>query len=275
MATTRNQKHQPLSGMNAANISISGILLGLLLVVPTMVLVWQLRLGFNKKLGIAVLRMLVQLGFVAVYLKYIFLLNNPFVNVAYVLVMVLIAAFSAIRTSNLAIKKLWFPTFICMLLPTLLTLLYFNWAIVQLDNIFQAELLIPVAGLMLGNTLKSNIVSLKTFFNQARKENKTYQYLLATGATRQEASRPFVKEAVRTAMAPNLATMATVGLVSLPGVMTGQILGGSDPMLAVKYQIMVMIIIFFNSLLSNLLQLYTAVHKGFNKSDQLDKGILK
>ena len=261
--------------MNAIDISVSGLLFGILLIAPCLVLVWQLRLGFNKQLSIAVIRMLVQLGFVAVYLKYIFLLNNALVNIAYVVLMVLIAAFSAIRTSGLQVKKLWLPTFLSMLFPTLFTLAYFNLTIVKLENIFQAEILIPVAGLMLGNTLKSNIVALKTFFNQARKEKKTYLYLLATGATRFEAARPFLKESIRTAMAPNLATMATVGLVSLPGVMTGQILGGSDPVLAVKYQVMVMIIIFFNSLLSNLLQLYMVVKRGFNNSDRLNEGILK
>ena len=260
--------------MNAANISISGLLLGLLLIAPTMLIIWQLRLGFNKKLGIAVLRMLIQLGFVAVYLKYIFLLDNAFVNLAYVFLMVLFAALSGIRNSSLRLKKLLLPTFISMLAPTLLTLFYFNLAIVQLDDLFKADVLIPVAGLMLGNTLKSNIVALKTFFNMARKEEKTYLYLLANGANRQEAARPFMKEAIRTAMAPNLATIATVGLVSLPGVMTGQILGGSDPMLAVKYQIMVMVIIFFNSILSNVLQLFFAVRQGFDERDQLDKSIL-
>ena len=260
--------------MNAANISISGLLLGLLLIAPTMLIIWRLRLGFNKKLVIAVLRMLVQLGFVAVYLKYIFLLDNILVNLTYVCLMVLFAAFSGIRNSSLRLKKLLLPTFVSMLLPTLFTLLYFNAAIIQLDYIFKADVLIPIAGLMLGNTLKSNIVALKTFFNMALKEEKTYLFLLANGANKQEAARPFMKEAIRMSMAPNLATMATVGLVSLPGVMTGQILGGSDPVLAVKYQIMVMIIIFFNSILSNVLQLFFAIRQGFDERDQLNKELL-
>jgi putative ABC transport system permease protein len=257
--------------MNAADISISGLLLGLLLIAPTLLIIWRLKLGFNQKLLVAVGRMLLQLGFVGVYLKYIFLLDNAFVNVAYILLMVLFAALSGIRNSSLRLKKLLFPTFTAMLLPTLFTIFYFNLAIVQIDHIFQANILIPIAGLMLGNTLKTNIVALKSFFNSAQKEEKTYLFLLANGATKNEAARPFLKEAIRTAMAPNLASMATVGLVSLPGVMTGQILGGSDPMLAVKYQIMVMIIIFFNSLLSNILQLLFAIRNGFDNRDQLNK----
>ncbi len=260
--------------MNAADISISGLLLGLLLIAPTLLIIWRLKLGFNQKLLVAVGRMLIQLGFVGVYLKYIFLLDNAFVNLAYILLMVLFAALSGIRNSSLRLKKLLFPTFTAMLLPTLFTIFYFNLAIVQIDHIFQANILIPIAGLMLGNTLKTNIVALKSFFNIAQKEEKTYLFLLANGATKNEAARPFLKEAIRTAMAPNLATMATVGLVSLPGVMTGQILGGSDPMLAVKYQIMVMIIIFFNSLLSNILQLLFAIRNGFDNRDQLNKELL-
>ncbi|MCW0483648.1 ABC transporter permease [Gaoshiqia sediminis] len=261
--------------MNTADISISGLAFGLLLIAPSVLLVWQLRLGFNRQLIISVLRMLVQLGFVGFYLKYIFLLDHVLVNLAYVCLMVLFAAFSGIRNSSLRLKKLWLPTFASMLLPTLFTMLYFNAAIVQLDNVFQADVLIPVAGLMLGNVLKTNIVALKTFFSLARKEEKTYLFLLAAGATRKEAVRPFLKEAIRTGMAPNIATMATVGLVSLPGVMTGQILGGSDPVLAVKYQIMVMIIIFFTSLFSNVLQLLFAVHQGFDRHDKLNRDLLQ
>lgn len=260
--------------MNTANIEISGLVFGILLMVPCVLIIWRLRLGFNRQLIISVARMLVQLGFVAAYLKYIFLLNNILVNLAYIFLMVLFAAFSGIRNSSLRLKKLLVPTFVSMFIPTMVTLLYFNAMIIKLDNIFEADVLIPIGGLMLGNILKSNIVALKSFFSMARKEEKTYFYLLAAGANRKEAVRPFLKEAIRMAMAPNIATMATVGLVSLPGVMTGQILGGSDPVLSVKYQIMVMVIIFFTSLFSNILQLLFAVHQGFDDHDKLRKDLL-
>ncbi|MGQ7868187.1 ABC transporter permease [Sunxiuqinia sp. sy24] len=275
MANPRNENHHQFHRMNAATIPISGLVFGLLLIAPSILLIWWFRLGINKRLIISVIRMLVQLSFVALYLKYIFLLDHILVSLGYILLMVLFAAHSGIRSSSLRLKKLLIPTFMAMFLPTILTLLYFNWAIVQLDHIFQADVLIPIAGLMLGNTLKSNIVALKTFFNSASKEEKTYLFLLANGASKQEAARPFMKEAIRTAMAPNLATMATIGLVSLPGMMTGQILGGSDPVLAVKYQIMVMVIIFFNSILSNILQLLFVIRQGFDKRDQLDKSVLE
>ncbi len=255
--------------MNGVNIPVSGLVFGLLLVLPTLLLIAYFKLGFGKQLLVAVGRMLLQLGLVAFYLKYIFLLDNLWVNLVYVLLMVFFAAVSGIKSASLRLGRLLFPTFLAMLLPTLITLLFFNGAIIQITPVWKAEILIPIAGLMLGNTLKSNIVALKTFFMLARKEQKIYLFLLGNGASKKEAARPFLKEAIRTAMAPNLATMATIGLVSLPGVMTGQILGGSDPVLAVKYQIMVMVAIFFNSLLSNILQLLFVLRQGFDERDQL------
>jgi len=261
--------------MNTPIINTGGVLAGLLLLVPVVVVIWKLKLGFNKSLLISVARMLVQLGFVAVYLIYIFKLDNILINLVYVCMMVFFAALSGIKNSSLHWRQFLLPTFISMLVPTLITLIYFNLTVVQISDLFRANMFIPVAGLMLGNILKSNIVALKTFFNLVKRQEKVYQYLLAAGATRKEALQPFFKEAIQTAMAPNLATMATAGLVSLPGVMTGQILGGSDPALAVKYQIMVMIIIFFTGLFSIILQLMLAIQQSFDKNDQLNKSFLR
>ncbi len=257
------------------DISISGILAGLLLLLPAVFLVWKFKLGLNKKLLISTGRMLLQLGFVAVYLIYIFKLNNAYVNVGYLCLMVFFAAFSAIKNSGLVLKEFLATAFAAMLVPTLLIMIYFNTFVVQLSDVFKAELFIPIGGMMLGNTLKSNIVALKTFFNLLKKEEKVYQYLLAAGATRMEALRPLLKEAVRTAMAPNIATMATAGLVSLPGVMTGQIIGGSAPALAVKYQVMVMLLVFVTGLVSILLQLLFAVRKAFDPYDRFRRSLIK
>ena len=255
------------------DIPVSGLVLGLLLVLPTMVLAWLFKLELNRRIAISVLRMVVQLAFVALYLKYVFVLNSPWVNMAYVSVMIVAASFSSISSSSLRLKPFG-PTIFAVAIPALLSLFYFNKAIIQYENVFEAQLIIPIAGLMLGNTLKSNIVALKTFYNALNNDEKKYQFLLSFGATRFEAVRPFMKESIRTAMAPNLASMATLGLVSLPGVMTGQILGGADPVIAVKYQVMVMIIIFFNSIFSNILQLLFSMRNAFDGMDNLNKKIL-
>ena len=257
------------------HIGIIGVFAGLLLILPAVLLVWKLKLGFNRELIVGAGRMLIQLGFVGLYLSYIFKLDNAFVNIAYLLMMVFFAALSGIKNSSLRLKRFLWQTFVAMLLPVFFTLIYFNLTVVQIPNIFRADIMIPIGGMMLGNILKSNIVALKTFFNMVKREERVYLYLLAAGANRNEALRPFLKEAVKTAMAPNIATMATAGLVSLPGMMTGQIIGGSDPALAVKYQIMIMLMIFFTGLVSILIQLYFAIKQGFDGSDRFDKSLLR
>ncbi len=128
---------------------------------------------------------------------------------------------------------------------------------------------------MLGNTLKSNIVTMKSFYNSVDSDEKRYHYRLAMGATKNEALLPYLRNSLRISLAPNLATMATVGIVSLPGMMTGQILGGSPPGLAVRYQVMVMVAIFFNSFFSNILQIFLTHRFSFNKFGILRKEVFK
>lgn len=274
MASRSDADHPIASPVNTPTIGISGLFAGILLLAPAIWLIWKLRLGFNRDLLTGAGRMIIQLGFVGLYLSVIFKLDNVFVTVAYLGMMIFFAALSGIKNSSLRLRRFLAQTFVAMLIPTVSTLFYFNLAVVQVPDIFRADVMIPVGGMVLGNILKSNIVALKTFFTLLKREEKIYFYLLAAGATRNEALRPFVKEAVKTAMAPNLAMMATAGLVSLPGMMTGQILGGSDPALAVKYQILIMIVIFVTSLLSILIQLYFAIRQGFDRHDRFDRTLL-
>ncbi len=78
----------------------------------------------------------------------------------------------------------------------------------------------------------------------------TYRWELGNGATRSEALLLFIRFALQRAFNPLIATTAIMGLISLPGMMTGQILGGSDPMVAVKYQIMILVVIFASTSLN-------------------------
>ena len=92
-------------------------------------------------------------------------------------------------------------------------------------------------------------------------------FRLANGATAHEARSPFMRDALIKSFNPTIASMAVMGLIALPGTMTGQILGGSDPDVAIKYQIMLMISIFASSLISVLLTLALTRHKIFDKYD--------
>ena len=96
----------------------------------------------------------------------------------------------------------------------------------------------------LGNCLRANIIGIGRFYKDIHREDKAYLLSLAQGANLGEAVFPYLRSALQAALAPTLATMATIGLVSLPGMMTGVILGGQSPLPAIKYQIAIMLSIF-------------------------------
>jgi putative ABC transport system permease protein len=123
--------------------------------------------------------------------------------------------------------------------------------------------------MILGNMLSGNIVGLNHFFNNIRKMEKKYLAVLALGADRNEALLPYVRESIQAAVNPTLASIATIGLVSLPGMMTGQILGGASPVVAVKYQMAIMIAIFVTRMLSIYLALLLTKRTAFDAYDLL------
>ena len=138
-----------------------------------------------------------------------------------------------------------------------------------------AQYAIPIGGMILGNCLRADIVGVRTFYNSIRSSEKSYHNSLAQGALLHEAVRPFITEACQSALAPAVATMATIGLVSLPGMMTGVILGGADPMTAIKYQIAIMIAIFSGTAITVTLAIRLSMKSAFTPYGLLDPEIFK
>jgi putative ABC transport system permease protein len=117
---------------------------------------------------------------------------------------------------------------------------------------------------ILGNCLQGNVIALERFYSSLRKNENEYMTFLMLGATRWEAVHSYFREAVKAAINPTIASMATMGLVSLPGMMTGQILGGSEPWLAVKYQIAIMICIFTSTMIASIINLKLSLNIALN-----------
>jgi putative ABC transport system permease protein len=128
----------------------------------------------------------------------------------------------------------------------------------------EARYVIPIAGMILGNCLRANIVGIGRFYQEIRSSERAYLHSLAQGASLSEAVRPFVRDAFQAALAPTTATMATIGLVSLPGMMTGVILGGTDPSTAIKYQIAIMLSIFSGTAMTIFLAVQFTMKRSFD-----------
>ena len=226
-----------------------------LLIIPFFVL-WYYKTGLLKPAVISVIRMTLQLLAIGLYLEYIFKLNNMWINLAWVLIMVIIATITTVKRSNLHFRLYIIPVFVSMVISLVIVDVYFLGFVIKLENLFEAIYLIPITGMLLGNCIRTNILGLSSYYNKLQKEQTLYRYALANGATKKEALFPYMKNSLKTSFAPSIATMAVVGLISLPGMMTGQILGGSSPTVAIKYQIMLMITIFVSSIMTVVLTIF-------------------
>ena len=147
--------------------------------------------------------------------------------------------------------------------------LYFIGVVLQLDNIFSAQYFIPIFGILMGNMLSSNVIALNTYYSGLKREQQLYRYLLGNGATRQEAQAPFIRQAIIKSFSPLIANIAVMGLVAFPGTMIGQILGGSSPNVAIKYQMMIMVITFAASMLSLMITISLASRRSFDAYGKL------
>ncbi|NLK41468.1 MAG: ABC transporter permease [Planctomycetes bacterium] len=261
--------------MSTESISAWGIVaMYCLLAIPFGVLLWA-RLSILGQAALSIIRMSVQLLFVGIYLEVVFRLNNPWLNLLWLLVMVAVADGSILKGCGLRLWPLAGPLFVALIVGVAVPLLYFIAFILGHSELLDAQYAIPIGGMILGNCLRADIIGIRSFFLNIRKSEKAYFQRLADGATLAEATRPYLTHALHEAIAPTLATIATTGLVSLPGMMTGVILGGAKPMTAILYQIAIMIAIFTGTSITVLLGIQLCRRIGFTPWGTLNAAIFR
>lgn len=251
--------------MGTIDISITSLLLGVILMAIPIYFLWKYYTGIVKSTINAVLRMIVQMFLVGLYLKYLFLWDNPWLNVLWLIIMVFVASETSLKRTNLKRNMLMLPLIIGFFTASILIGIYFLGIILKLDNIFDAQYFIPIFGILMGNMLGVNVIGLNTFYYNLQREKSYYYFLLGNGATIDEAITPFVKRALVHSFSPAIANMAVMGLVALPGTMIGQILGGSTPDVAIKYQMMIIVITNSASMLSLMTTLNLSKRVTFDK----------
>jgi len=230
---------------------------------------WHFKLGLSRDTALSVARMIAQLILVGFYLQYLFSLNNVLLNLFWLFLMMVIGASAIIKGATLNYQRCYMPVLAgvaCGLVPLLMILIF---GIIEPTPYYSAQYLIPLAGMLLGNSLSGNIVALQHLFNGLEDKHIEYQSYLALGASPAQATREFVQRAIRQSLTPMLASMSTTGLVTLPGMMTGQILSGVNPMIAIKYQLIIMLAIFVMLTVSISVSLILTVRSSIGKSGEI------
>ena len=214
-----------------------------LLIVAAGVVSLVLRLGVERRLAVAALRTVIQLGLLGLILERVFAVRNPFVVVGLLLLMTVFAAREAVGRSSRRYKGILADAWLTMAATCFLVGGIVTQVVVGVEPWYDPQYVIPLLGMILGNSLTGISLCLDRFMDHLETRSAEVELRIAFGATRREALAAPLKDAVRTGMIPIINSMAAAGIVSLPGMMTGQILAGSPPMQAVAYQIVVMFMI--------------------------------
>lgn len=231
--------------MNPIALAYSDLAIAATLILINGAISFAFRLGLERSLAIAAVRMTVQLSLIGFVLKFVFAQASPWWTIGMALIMVAAAAYEAQARQSVRFKG-WLAHglggIVLLVTGTLTTLLAVG-VIIGPDPWYAPRYVLPILGMMLGNALTGVALTLDTLTVTAKRERNGIEARIALGARRHEAMGDPLRQALRTGMLPIINAMAASGLVSLPGMMTGQILAGADPVEATKYQLLVMFLI--------------------------------
>jgi putative ABC transport system permease protein len=231
--------------VNPISLSPLDLLMSASLVLLDGILSVTLSLRLHRQLAIAAVRMVVQLVAIGYLLKLVFSMNHPAVTLIIVLAMVLVAGREVAARperrfrdfSNVALGAG------SVALATFVTALFALTTAIRPDPWFAPRYAIPLAGIILGNVLNAGSLTLDAFLSGVWRDRSGIEAQLALGASYWKAAAGHLRSAIRRGLLPIINQMSAAGIVTLPGIMTGQILAGLDPIEAVKYQILLMFLL--------------------------------
>lgn len=250
-------------------ISVLQLAFSVVLVILSGVISSLLKLGLLKSLLWGTVRTFVQLILVGYALVWIFKIDSPLLVSAIILIMCFIGAQTAVkRTPNVHNYSLGLA-YISLAASTILVTFIVTAIIIAAPKWYTARIVIPIAGMVLGNSMNGIALGLDRLYSEVRSNSGEIETLLSLGATPWEAVKSRLREALRAGMTPSINSLMAVGLVTLPGMMTGQILSGSDPLMAVRYQIVVMMMITAAAAIGCLLLILLSYRRLFNSEGAL------
>ena len=250
-------------------LDVLQLFLALGLMVAAIVLVrWQ-RLGLEWTLLMATARTVFQLFAVGYVLAVVFELQEPWSVLAVLLVMLSVAAVVARNRIGKHIEQLLPITAITLLVSTALTMIYTTSVVIRPDDWYEPRYIIPLAGIVLGNAMTAASIAGDRLVSSLKSHQIEIETHLSLGATPAQAIADYRKEAIKAGLIPTVNAMMVVGIVTLPGFITGQLLGGAEPLNAALYQILVMFMLAFGNLLTSVLITTALRRRFFNSAMQL------
>lgn len=248
----------------AITLTLTDVALASTLLIITIGVSAYLKLGLVKTLIMAGVRTVVQLSLIGLILVWVFARESAWQVLSILTVMTLIASISAKNRVKKPYQGLLLDSVVSLAFATGVITMIAMTMIFRVSW-YQPQYIIPILGLILGNSLTAISLTTNDLINALHDKQALIKTQLSLSATPFEAVHEFVKSAILTGLTPTINSMLVVGLVSLPGMMTGQILAGADPTQAVRYQIVTMFLICAGSTLSCTLSALLVVRRFFDE----------
>ncbi|EHN16011.1 hypothetical protein IYC_06149 [Clostridium sporogenes PA 3679] len=200
------------------------------------------KINETKLLLVASLRMSIQLIIVGYILQYMFSNPNPIFTVSFLILMIMFSIERVIKSRKDLNYNFKIAIGVSLTCSGLFVLFFFVTVVVK-KSIFNPQYTIPLAGMIIGNAMTGINIGIKSFMDSIGKEKNRINALINLGIEPKDILRPFINNSLETALIPTLNSMLGMGIIFLPGMMTGQILSGTLPITAIMYQIAIMIAI--------------------------------
>ena len=256
-------------------ISLSDLVLVYGLILFSLGLMRMNRVGGEAGLLRASMRMLVQLLTAGYLLHLLFDLRQPLLIVLVLLVMLFFAVVTVGGRVEQRLPRFYRVVGSAMLIGCGSGTFYLVYIVLGLSPWYEPRYLIPLTGMILGNAMTGAALAAERLAGEMAIRKDEIETLLCLGASPRQASSSAIKAAFRAAMIPAINAMAAMGVVFLPGMMTGQILSGTNPILAVKYQIVIMCVITGSVALTTCLILLPGYRGYFTAAEQLRRDLLR
>jgi len=224
-------------------------------------IVWSL--GLLKDLAVGTVRTFAQLFLLGYILTFIFDLKLPWLVAAAFLAMIFFAAMTIkgrVREKRVSVFS---PIFMSMLVSYSVVSYVVTGVIVGADPWWQPQYFLPLAGMIVGNSMNAISIALDRLFGDLRSRRNEVEMKLGLGADFREASQDILRDAMRAGMIPSMNALMAVGIVFIPGMMSGQIMAGTDPLVSIRYQIVVMLMLVASTALGSLATILLVRRKCF------------
>lgn len=224
----------------------------------------------EKEILIASVRMTLQLILTGYVLVYVFKIPSPWYTILILIAMESFSIYNIIKRSKVKLSfKLKQIIALSMVLGTVSCLLYFLFIVVQISPWYNPQYFIPIAGMLIGNSMTGISLGVNRLVDGMYTKKNMVEGALMLGATPKDASKHIVNDAFDSAILPTINSMVGMGIVFLPGMMTGQILSGVSPITAISYQIAIMLGILGSVSLTVMLFVQLGYKTFFNNQSQL------